>query len=99
MTNVLYANTVGNYGFCIHKVLVAPVLWDSKSLPQSRGSFYSKKDDCITRLCPTTKRNPVSLLEFLRNQTKASSKCRNGSNVQMAGLACKANTHLNATKP
>lgn len=24
--------------FCIHKVLVAPVLWDSKSLPQSRGS-------------------------------------------------------------
>ncbi|EGW07216.1 hypothetical protein I79_021357 [Cricetulus griseus] len=36
------------------KVLVAPVLRDSKSLPQSRGSFYSTKEDAITRLCPLT---------------------------------------------
>ena len=27
---------------CIRKVLVAPVLRDSKSLLQSRGSFYSR---------------------------------------------------------
>lgn len=27
-----------------------------KILPQSRGSFYSNKDDCITRLCPRTLR-------------------------------------------
>lgn len=37
-----------------HKVLWLLFYGTVKSLPQSRGSFYSNKDDCITRLCPRT---------------------------------------------
>lgn len=39
---------------------MAPVLWDSKSLPRSRGSFYSEKDDCYSTVsCNITHVVPV----------------------------------------
>lgn len=64
--------------YSLHQeVLVAPVLRDSESLPQSRGSSYSIKEDGTTRPCPLashmwflTQWSPVSLLQFPRNWTR-----------------------------
>lgn len=73
---------------------MALVLWDSKSLPRSRGRFYSKKDDCITRLRPATFHTwllyycrATSLLQF-----RSWTKCEKGSNVPPARWACRADT-------
>lgn len=50
--NVLYGNN--ECTVFAHKVLWLLFSGTVKSLPQSRGSFYSNTDDCITRLCPRT---------------------------------------------
>lgn len=50
--DVLYGNNEGTV--FDHKVLWLLFYGTVKSLPQSRGSFYSNKDDCVTRLCPRT---------------------------------------------
>lgn len=44
----------GSYSFASLRYLWLLFHGTVKSLPQSRGSFYSKKDDCITRPRPVT---------------------------------------------